>query len=113
MVGTPQRRHSSRHRRAAAILAQRAISRISPVRDRDRRREARRLERNRRARATAAVLRDMRAFFGLPQPRRSQRVVVRPYVRTVPPVVVLSDTSLEDIQPAPPEPQPVLVELDS
>ena len=113
MVGTPVRRHSSRHRRAASILAQRAISLVSPLRESDRRRERRRLARNRRTRAKAAVPQDMRSFFGLPQPRRQQRVVVPPRVDPAPPVIVLTDTSLEDIHPPPPTQQHVLVDLDS
>ena len=113
MVGMLVRRHSSRHRRATSILAQRAISLVSPLRESDRRRERRRLARNRRTHAKAAVLRDMRSFFGLPQPRRQQRVVAPPRVDPAPPVVVLTDTSFEDIQPPPPTPQPVLVDLDS
>ena len=54
----------------ASVLALRAIRSISPVRPADRRRERWRLERGRSYRARLAVLRDMRDFFQLPQPRR-------------------------------------------
>ena len=112
MVGTPVHHHGSRRRRAASILAQRAISLVSPLLESDKRRERRRLSRKRRARAKAAVLRDMRSFFGLPQPRRQQRVVAPPRVDPAPPVIDLTDTALEDIQPPPLTPQHVLVDLD-
>ena len=113
MVGTPPRRHSSRHRRTASILAQRAIAQISPVRQRDRRRERRRIERGRRLRARAAILRDMREFFGLPQPRRVQRVAAQPRPDPAPPVIDLVETSFEDLDQPQLAPPRVLVELDS
>ena len=55
----------------------------------------------------------MRSFFGLPQPRRVQRVVAQPRVDPAPPVIDITDTSLEDIHPPPLTPQRVLVEMDS
>ena len=66
------RRNTATARDTAAILAQRAIGAISPVRERDRGRETRRLARNRRARANAALLRSLRVFFDQPvtPPRR-------------------------------------------
>ena len=113
MVETPPRRHSSRHRRTASLLAQRAIALISPVRPRDRRRERRRVERSRRLRARAAILRDMRDFFGLPQPRRVQRVAAQPRADPAPPVIDLVETSFEDLDQPQLTPPRVLVELDS
>ena len=113
MVGTPPRRHSSRHRRTASILAQRAIAQISPVRSRDRRRERRRVERNRRLRARAAILRDMRDLFGLPQLRRVQCVVPQPRVDRGPEVIDLAGTSSEESDHQPQEQHNGLVQLDS
>ena len=46
MVGTPDYRHPTRRRRTAAILAQRAIAAVSPIRERDRSAEGRGLVRN-------------------------------------------------------------------
>ena len=112
MVETPQRRHQSRHRRAASILALRAIQSISPVRRSDRRRERRRLERGRRYRARLAILRDMREFFQLPQPRRPRRPVLPPRVDRPQVIVVLSDTSLDEADVEHP-PRPPIVDLDS
>ena len=113
MVETPSRRHSSCHRRTASLLAQRAIALISPVRPRDRRRERRRLERSRRLRARTAILRDMRDFFGLPQPRRIQSVAAQPRINPEPVVIDLVDTSVEDADQLPLTPPGVIVELDS
>ena len=112
MVETPQRRHSSRHRRVASILALRAIRTVSPERAADRRAERRRLARNRRYRARLAVLRDMRHFFGLPQPRRQRRPVQPPQVDSLPVVVVSSDTSQDDTDVEPP-PEQLVIDLDS
>ena len=70
MVGTPIRRH----RRTAAIRAQRAIAEVSPIRESERRVERRRLIRNRNRRARAAILRGMREVLGLPQLVRQRRV---------------------------------------
>ena len=83
-----------------------------PVRPADRRKERRRLERDRRYRARLAVLRDMREFFQLPQPRRPRRAATPPRVDRTPIVVVSSDTSLSDAEVAPPE-QPPVIDLDS
>ena len=113
MVGTPVRRHSSRHRRTASILAQHAIALVNPVRASNRRRERRRLSRNRRLRARAAILRDMRSYFGLPQPRRVQRIVAQPHADLAPPVIDITETYFEDINQPPLTPPRVLVELDS
>ena len=110
MVGTPQRRHSSRHRRTAAILAQRAISAISPVRERDRRRETRRLARNRRARANGALLRSLRVFLDQPVTPPRLRLQRRQSQQPEAPIVVVSETSEDDL---PPVRQPVIVDLDS
>ena len=95
------------------MVAQRAIALISPVRPRDRRRERRRLERSRRLRARAVILRDMRHFFGLPQPRRVQRVVPQPRINQPPEVIIILDTSTEEDVEQPQEHRGVLVELDS
>ena len=111
MVGTPERRHSSIHRRTAAIVARRAIGLVSPVRERDRRAERRRLARNRRARADAALLREMKQFLGIPvaPPRRRLQ---RPQRQPQQPLeIVISDTSEEDVPP--PIPQLEVVDLDS
>ena len=112
MVGTPQRRHSSRHRRVASILALRAIRTVSPERAADRRAERRRLARNRRYRERLGVLRDMRNIFGLPQPHRQRRPVQPPQVGSPPVVVVSSDTSQDDTDEEPP-PEQLVVDLDS
>ena len=113
MVGTPVRRHSTGHRRTVAILALRAIRSISPLRPADRRAERRRLERGRRYRARLGILRDMREFFELPQPRHHRRAVVPPRVDPNPIVVVSSDTSAEDLTLPDPEPQQQVIDLDS
>ena len=112
MVGTPVRRHQSRHPLTASLLTLRAIRSISPVRPADRRRERRRLERGRSYRARLAVLRDMREFFQLPQPRRPRRAVPPPRVDRTPVVVMSTDTSLDDAEVAPPEQLPI-IDLDS
>ena len=112
MVGTPVGRRISRHSCTASILALRAIRSISPVRAADRRAERRRVERGRPYRPRLAVLREMREFFELPQPRRNRRPIVPPLVDPNPIVVVSSDTSAEDIQVPIPVQQPV-IDLDS
>ena len=71
------------------------------------------MERSRRLRARAAILRDMRQFFGLPQPRREQRVAAQPRADPVPPVIDLVETSFEDLDQPQQAPPRVLVELDS
>ena len=63
-------------------------------------------------RARLAVLRDMREFFELPQPRRHRRAPVPPRVDLNQIVVVPSDSSAEDIQHLVLEHPPV-VDLDS
>ena len=93
----------------AAIRAQRAIAAVSPVRERDRRAERRRLVRDRRRRAKAAILRGMREVLGLPlQHRRRRRQQQQPRVDNREPIVLSSDSSGEE-----PELQPVVVNLDS
>ena len=93
-------------------MALRAIRTVSPERATDRRAERRRLARNRSYRARLAVLRDMRNFFGLPQPHR-QRRPVQPQQVVVPPVVVVSsDTSRDETIEEPPPEQPV-IDIDS
>ena len=113
MVGTPVRRHSTGHRRTAAILALCAIRSISPLRRADRRAERRRLERDRRYRARLGILRDMQEFFELSHPQRPRRAVVPPWVDPNPIVVVSSDTSTEDLTLPDPEPQQQVIDLDS
>ena len=108
MVGTPDRRHPSRHHRVAAILARRAIAAVSPIRERDRRAERRRLVRDRRRRARAALLRGMREVLGLPLQHRRRRQPQPQRVDNHIQVVLSSDSSAED-----PGPQPVVVDLDS
>ena len=71
------------------------------------------MERNRRLRARAAILRDMRQFFGLPQPRRVQRVAAQPRADPVPLVIDLVETSSEDLDQPQQAPPRELVELDS
>ena len=71
------------------------------------------MERSRRLRARAAILRDMRQFFGLPQPRRVQRVAAQPRADPVPIVIDLAETSSEDLDQPQQVPPRVLVELDS
>ena len=110
MVGTPECCHSSRHRRAASVLAQRAIAAISPIRDRDRRAEHRRIARGRHQRARAALLRGMREVLGLPLQRRRCRPPQPPRVAPNALVVLSSDSSSEDL-PLPP--LPPVVDLDS
>ena len=112
MVETQVRCHSSRHRRTASIRAERAIVSISPIRPADRRVERRRIEMGRHYRARLATLRDMRRFFGLPQPLPPRRVVLLPHAPRIPQVIVLSDTSSEDEGPPDQVPPPV-VDLES
>ena len=111
MVGMPERRQSTRHRRSASILALRAIHSISPVTAAHRRAERCRLERDRRYRARLGILREMREVLGLPQLRRRRRPQVP---RRVDPNIVLvsSDTSVEDITHPTPE-RPPVVDLNS
>ena len=104
MVGTPERRHSTRHRRVAAVLARRAIAGISPIRERDGRAERRRLVGDRRRRARAALLRGMREVLGLPVRRR--RPPQQPWPDPNAPRVLSSDDDL-------PLPEPPLIDLDS
>ena len=105
MVGTPTRRH----RRTAAIRARRAIAAVSPIRERDRRAEQRRLQRARRDRARAALLRGMREVLGLPLQHRRRRL---PPQRVDPraPIVLSSDDELPLYQPPPQHP---VVDLNS
>ena len=98
MVGTPSQQHHTRHRRVAAILARRAIAQVSPIRDRDRRAEGRRLARDRRRRARAALLRGMREVLGLPQQHRRRRQPQPQQVDLDAPIVLSSDSSAEDQQ---------------
>ena len=109
MVGTPVRRHSSIHRRAASVLALRAIRATSPVRAGERRSERRRLARDRRYRAGLAALRRMRDLLQIPQPRRQRRPPVPRQVEPDQLVIVSSDTSADDL----PEPPPPIIDLDS
>ena len=113
MVGTPQRRHSSRHRRTAAILALRAIQNTSPIRPSERRAERRRQHRDRTRRREAAFYRGLLAFCGAPpaQPQRRRRAAPPPPV--VDQVIqVPSDTSEEEVE-VQVQAQPIIVELDS
>ena len=114
MVGTPVSRRVTRHRRTASFRALLAIREISRVRPADRRAEQCRLARGRCNRARAAVLRDMRDFFGLPQAQRRQRVQLPRPVQPELVILVSSDTSAEDLPP-PPLQQPGFVcgDLDS
>ena len=109
MVGTPNRRHSSRHRRVAAIRARRAIAEVSPIRDRDRRAERRRLAGDRRRRARAALIRGMREVLGLPVLHRCRRPPVQPRPEPDAVIVLSSDESADDLPP----PLPAIVNLDS
>ena len=113
MVGTLPRRHSSRHRRAAAILALRAIRNTSPVRPAERRAERRRLRRDRARCCDAAFYRGLLAFCEAPpeKPRRRRRAELLPPV-VEGAIIVSSDTSAEDIV-APNLTPPVVVDLDS
>ena len=114
MVATPPRRHSTRHRCTASILAQRAISQISPIRDRERRAEGRRVQRNRARRRDAAFYLGLLAFCGMPPapPRRRHRVEQpRPVVDE--PIVLSSDTSAEGIVLPDQQPQQIVLDLDS
>ena len=106
MVGTPEQRHTTRHRRVAAILARRAIARISPIRDRDRRAERRGLAGDRRRRARAALLRGMREVLGLPVQHRRRRPPQQLRPDPNDPIVLSSDDDL-------PVPEPPLIDLDS
>ena len=106
MVGTPEQRHATRHRRVAAILARRAIARISPIRDRDRRAERRRLAGDRRRRARAALLRGMREVLGLPILRRQRRLPQPPQPDPNAPILLSSNEEV-------PWPEPPLIDLDS
>ena len=112
MVGTPTRRHSTRHRRTASILASRAISLVSPIRDSERRAERRRLQRQRERRRDAAFYKGLLAYCGvLPQLRRRRRRV-EPRQPLDLPIVVASDTSSDNIRP-PVRAPPIVVDLDS
>ena len=102
MVGTPEHRHHTRHRRMAAILA------VSPIRERDRRAERRRLARDWRRQARAALLRGMHEVLGLPLQHCRRRQPQPPRVDDHALIVLSSDSSAED-----PEPQPPVVDLDS
>ena len=108
MVGTPERRHHTRHRRVAAIRAQRAIAAVSPVMERDRRAERRRLAGDRRRRARAALLRGMREVLVLPIQQRRRRPPQLPRPDPNAPIVLSSDSSAEDT-----EPPPLVIDLDS
>ena len=55
----------------------------------------------------------MRDFFGLPQPRRVQRVVPQPRINPPPEVIDILDTTTEEVDHQPPEHQNVLVQLNS
>ena len=114
MVDVPIGQRIARHQRTAEVRAIRAIAAVSPIRERERRAETRRIARGRRQRARAALLRHMREVLGLPQPNRRRRP---PPQRADPnaPIVLSSDSSAEDLtlpKPAPQQPI-VLVDLDS
>ena len=113
MVETRPRRSSTKHRRTASILAHRAISRASPIRDSERRAERRRLQRQRERSREAAFYRGLLAYCGVPpeQPRRCRRVEL-PQRVVDRPIVVSSDTSSDNIRP-PILARPVVVDLDS
>ena len=106
MVETPVRRHSTRHRRVASIFALRDICNTSPVRPAERRW----IERDRRNRTRAALLRGMREVLGL-LPRRRRRQQPPPRADPAAPIVLSSDTSSENLPL--PQQQVVLVDLDS
>ena len=109
MVGMPDRRHSTRHRRVAAILARRAMAAVSPIRDRDRRAEHRRLAGDRRRRARAALLRGMREVLGLPIQHCHRRPPPPPRADPDAVIVLSSDVSADDLPP----PLPPIIDLDS
>ena len=113
MVGTPEHRHNLRHRHTAAILALRAIAAVSPVRERDRRAERRRIIGDHRRRAIAVLLRGMREVLGLPIQRRNCRPPQPPRVDLEATIDLLSNTSVDDQVLKDPEPQPPVVNLDS
>ena len=102
MVGTPIRRH----RRTAAIRVQQAIAAMSPLRERDRRAERRRIIRGRRLRNRAALLQGMREVLGLPPLCRNRRPLPAPRVDPAAPIVLSSDEEQ-------PPPQHPFVDLDS
>ena len=114
MVVTPPRRHQTRHRRTAYILARRAISQVSPVRDSERRADRRRLRRQRERRRDAAFYRGLLAFCGVQQqpPGRFRRVPNPPPAVELP-VVLSSDASGDEQREQAPERPIVLVDLDS
>ena len=86
---------------------------MSPIRERERRAERRRLQRDRARRRDAAFYRDLLIYRGVPPepPRRHRRVeLLQPVVEL--PIILSFDTSAEDIQ-APIPVQPLVIDLDS
>ena len=114
MVGTPPRRNSSRHRRAASIKASWAIAKISPVRPSERRAERNRIRRDRRRRADARFYRDLLIYCGHPQQPRRRRRVPPPTPEVEAPILVSSDTSAEDLPQPQLQQRPIeVVDLDT
>ena len=115
MVGTPQRRDSSRHRRTAAIVALRAIRNTSPIRPAERRAERRRLRRERVRRRDAAFYRGLLAYCGVPprQPRRRREVQQQQLPEVEQPLVLSSDTSGDNLGNPVQQGQVEVINLDS
>ena len=107
---SPVGRRVIHHRRTTSHLALHGILDYSLVREQDRRDERNQLCRNRHRRVSAALLREMREFFGLPvaphqwPPRQQQP-------DTDEPIVISSDSS-GDKRPNPEQvPEPVVIEI--
>ena len=99
MVGSPVGCRVILHRRTALHRALRLIRDYCPKREEDRRAVHNRLRHSWRRSASAALLRELREFFGLPMPPRRQCPVAPQRLIREEPVVLSSDTSLDDKQP--------------
>ena len=114
MVGTPISRRVTRHRRTASIRALRAIANVSPVRPAERRAERNRLRRNRLRSVNANFYRGLLAYCGVPPQPRLRRQSRPPQPPVEQPVLISSDTSVDDLpQLGPQQPAVEVIDLES
>lgn len=93
MVGSPVGRRVVRHRRVASHFALRRMRDISPIREADVRAARNHRRRERRRRASAQLLHDLKELFGVPIERRHRREPPSAPVLPQLPIVITSGES--------------------
>ena len=110
MVGSPISRRVSRHRRTASHLALRLIRAVSPIREAENRAACSRRWRDRRRRASAQFLRELKEFLGFPVQRHC-RHPVPPAPQPEPPILASSGDSPDEGEHVPDRPDVEAVDL--